>query len=78
MNQSFGELAPHLLRAVAAMGFTQPTPIQVRAMPPVLAGRDVAAEAQTGVSEDSKRLEGEQLIWDVISVHRVSSAAGRE
>jgi ATP-dependent RNA helicase RhlE len=39
---------PDLLRAVAAMGFTAPTPIQRDAIPPVLAGRDVLACAMTG------------------------------
>ncbi len=30
------------------MGYTQPTPVQVAAMGPILAGRDVMAQAQTG------------------------------
>ncbi|NOY93594.1 MAG: DEAD/DEAH box helicase [Deltaproteobacteria bacterium] len=37
-----------LLRAVAELGFTAPTPIQERAIPLVAAGHDVVAEAQTG------------------------------
>ena len=37
-----------LLRAVDALGFTAPTPIQRDAIPPVLAGRDVLACAMTG------------------------------
>jgi len=37
-----------LLRAVAELGFTVPTPIQERAIPEVAAGRDVVAESQTG------------------------------
>ena len=41
-------LADFLQRATEAQGFTEPTPIQALAIPPVLAGRDVAAEAQTG------------------------------
>lgn len=44
---SFG-LHPDLLRAVDALGFTAPTAIQQRAIPPVLAGRDVLACAVTG------------------------------
>ncbi len=35
-------------RAVLAHGYTQPTPIQVQAIPVIRSGRDVAAEAQTG------------------------------
>lgn len=41
-------LPPHLLRAVAAQGYTTPTPVQRAAIPLVAAGRDVIAEAQTG------------------------------
>ncbi len=37
-----------LLRAVAAMGFTTPTPIQSQAIPPALEGRDLIACAMTG------------------------------
>jgi ATP-dependent RNA helicase RhlE len=33
------------------MGFTDPTPIQLRAIPPVLEGRDVIASAQTGTGK---------------------------
>ncbi|MEZ4321767.1 MAG: DEAD/DEAH box helicase [Myxococcota bacterium] len=42
------ELSEPLLRAVAALGFAAPTPIQEDAIPLVLAGRDVLGEAQTG------------------------------
>jgi ATP-dependent RNA helicase RhlE len=40
-----------LLRAVAGQGYTQPTPIQQKAIPSVLAGRDVLASAQTGTGK---------------------------
>jgi ATP-dependent RNA helicase RhlE len=42
------DLHPDLLRAVAALGYTVPTPIQKDAIPPVAAGRDVLACAMTG------------------------------
>ena len=42
------DLHPDLLRAVDALGYTVPTPIQKDAMPPALAGRDVLACAMTG------------------------------
>ncbi len=41
-------LSPALLRATAALGYTEPTPIQAEAIPALLAGRDVLASAQTG------------------------------
>jgi ATP-dependent RNA helicase RhlE len=45
--EAFG-LRPELERAVADLGFTEPTPIQSSAIPPALAGRDVLACAMTG------------------------------
>ncbi|MGH2457062.1 MAG: DEAD/DEAH box helicase, partial [Candidatus Limnocylindria bacterium] len=44
-------LAPELLRAVSAQGYTQPTPVQREAIPLVLAGRDLLAGAQTGTGK---------------------------
>jgi ATP-dependent RNA helicase RhlE len=44
-------LSADLLRALAARGYTQPTPIQSRAIPVVLEGRDVLAAAQTGTGK---------------------------
>src|SRR5881409_282090 len=41
-------LDPVLLRAVQALGYEVPTPIQREAIPPILAGRDVIGTAQTG------------------------------
>ncbi len=47
---SFTELNLHaqLLNAIRDLGFTKATPIQIDAIPPALAGRDVLACAQTG------------------------------
>ena len=47
---SFAELdlRPELLRAVEEAGYTTPTPIQVQAIPVILAGKDVMGGAQTG------------------------------
>jgi ATP-dependent RNA helicase RhlE len=44
-------LAPELSRAVAEQGYETPTPIQRRAIPAVIAGRDVLAGAQTGTGK---------------------------
>jgi ATP-dependent RNA helicase RhlE len=51
MNFNDLGLAPGLVSAVAAHGYTQPTPIQAQAIPPVLAGRDLLAGAQTGTGK---------------------------
>src|SRR5512134_2522359 len=40
-----------ILRAVAAEGYTTPTPIQLKAIPHVLEGRDVLGCAQTGTGK---------------------------
>ena len=44
-------LSAELLRAVAAQGYTQPTPIQLQAIPAVLSRRDILAGAQTGTGK---------------------------
>ena len=44
-------LSKPLLRAVAAEGYTTPTPVQEQAIPPLLAGRDVLGVAQTGTGK---------------------------
>jgi ATP-dependent RNA helicase RhlE len=50
---SFSDLGllPELLRAVADKGYDTPSPIQIQAIPAVLAGRDVLANAQTGTGK---------------------------
>ncbi len=53
MNSSFEALglSEALVRAVSDLGYTQPTPIQLQAIPPVLAGSDLMAGAQTGTGK---------------------------
>src|SRR5437867_5003750 len=41
-------LDPTLLKAIAALGYEVPTPIQREGIPPILEGRDVIGTAQTG------------------------------
>jgi ATP-dependent RNA helicase RhlE len=52
-SMSFDQLglSPELLRAVAQQGYTDPTPVQTKAIPLVLDGRDVLAGAQTGTGK---------------------------
>ena len=44
-------LSAEILRAVTAQGYSQPTPVQVQAIPVILAGRDILAGAQTGTGK---------------------------
>jgi ATP-dependent RNA helicase RhlE len=52
-SASFADLglSPPLLRALADEGYTRPTPIQTKAIPHVLAGRDLFGCAQTGTGK---------------------------
>ena len=44
-------LAEPICRALAAKGYTEPTPIQTQAIPVVMAGRDLCGIAQTGTGK---------------------------
>ena len=44
-------LLPSLVRAVTDAGYTDPTPIQIEAIPPALAGRDIVGCARTGTGK---------------------------
>jgi ATP-dependent RNA helicase RhlE len=44
-------LSAELLRAVADQGYSQPTPVQCRAIPVILEGKDILAGAQTGTGK---------------------------
>ncbi|MCP3866908.1 MAG: ATP-dependent RNA helicase RhlE [Gammaproteobacteria bacterium] len=44
-------LSAELLRAVSEQGYTEPTPIQRKAIPSILEGKDVMARAQTGTGK---------------------------
>src|SRR3954466_1846406 len=44
-------LSPQILLAVRDAGYTEPTPIQVSAIPPILAGHDLIGIAQTGTGK---------------------------
>ena len=44
-------LNPTIVKAVAAKGYTIPTPIQAQAIPPVMTGKDLLGVAQTGTGK---------------------------
>ncbi len=44
-------LSEPVLRGVQAMGYVDPTPIQLRAIPVILAGKDLIGSAQTGTGK---------------------------
>ena len=61
-------LRAELLRAVGEQGYTQPTPIQAKAIPAVMAGRDVLGGAQTGT--------GKTAGFTLPLLHRLSERPG--
>ncbi|MEN8885257.1 MAG: DEAD/DEAH box helicase, partial [Winogradskyella sp.] len=44
-------LSEPLLKAISKKGYETPSPIQAKAIPPVLEGKDVLASAQTGTGK---------------------------
>ncbi len=48
--QSLG-LSDALLKAISKKGYLEPSPIQLQSVPPILAGRDILASAQTGTGK---------------------------
>lgn len=51
MNFETFNLHPSVMAGVQALGFTKPTPIQLKAIPPIMEGRDVIGLAQTGTGK---------------------------
>ena len=51
MSFSKLDLSPKVLEGVRAAGYTEPTPIQLRAIPIVMSGRDLIGSAQTGTGK---------------------------
>ena len=64
--RQFG-LSPEILRAVQEMRYTTPTPIQERAIPDVLQGKDLLGSAQTGT--------GKTAAFALPILHRLASDA---
>ncbi|HQX90471.1 MAG TPA: DEAD/DEAH box helicase, partial [Moraxellaceae bacterium] len=50
---SFSSLNLHedVQRALAAAGYTEPTPVQAQAIPPAMEGKDLIVSAQTGTGK---------------------------
>ena len=46
-----GELSAEILKAVEKMGFTDMTPVQMKTLPLMMAGRDIIAIAHTGTGK---------------------------
>jgi ATP-dependent RNA helicase DeaD len=44
-------LSRPLLKAIAELGYTEPTPIQLEGIPPILQGRDIIGQARTGTGK---------------------------
>ena len=57
-------LDPRLVEAVTALGFAEPTPIQLAAIPPLLEGRDLIGSARTG--------SGKTAAFGLPLLHRVA------
>ena len=53
----FNDLGIHapILKALREVGYASPTPIQQKAIPPVLVGRDLLGCAQTGTKSEAQR-----------------------
>lgn len=51
MNFNELPLSPEILQAITAKGYSTPSPIQEKAIPAVLQGRDIMAAAQTGTGK---------------------------
>ena len=45
------DLNPQLLRGIFAYGFEKPSPIQQKAIKPIISGRDIVAQAQSGTGK---------------------------
>lgn len=63
------DLPKALQKAIDELGFTTPTPIQVRAMPVILSGRDMMGIAQTGTGKTFAYLLPILKQWKFADIH---------
>jgi len=61
------DLDERVLAALTALGYEEPTPIQLAAIPPLMAGRDVLAQAATGT--------GKTAAFALPLLHRLNAGA---
>ncbi|NMA44085.1 MAG: DEAD/DEAH box helicase [Oligosphaeraceae bacterium] len=61
-------LIPALLQGIADAGFAEPTPIQVQAIPPLLAGHDLIGQALTG--------SGKTAAFALPAMQRIANLSG--
>ena len=58
-------LKPYILKAIANAGYTQPTPIQQKAIPIVMQGQDLLGCAQTGTGKTAAfAMPTIQTLWE--------------
>jgi len=62
-------IAPGLLQVIAKLGFTVPTPIQYKAIPIAIEGKDIIGIAQTGT--------GKTLAFGIPMIQRLAQKKGR-
>src|ERR1700748_1882672 len=53
-------LSPNILQAIQDAGYTEPTPIQIEAVPLILSGNDVIGIAQTGTGKTAA------FVWPIL------------
>jgi ATP-dependent RNA helicase RhlE len=51
MNFDTFNLHPSIMEGIRRLGYSEPTPIQAEAIPPIMQGRDVIGQAQTGTGK---------------------------
>src|SRR5207248_11678565 len=65
-------LSSQILQAVDDAGYTEPTPIQVAAIPHILAGHDVIGIAQTGTGKTAA------FVWPILMKLAASTHNGQK
>lgn len=71
MNTTFNDfnLEPKVLKAVTELGFEEPTPIQMKAIPIAMSGQDLIGQAQTGT--------GKTAAFGIPLINKIQVSEGR-